>query len=450
MTDTTETSDPLGLLGGLIEQALKAGADAADAVFVEGTSLSVAHRLGKPERLERSESANVGLRVFVGRRQAIVSSSDTGTAALGDLVDRVLAMARSVPEDEYCGLAEPEVLADDVPDLDLDDADQPSQETLAGWAAAAEDAARAVSGVTNSEGAEAGWGRDAWALAASNGFAHAYGRSHCSVMASVLAGEGTAMERDYDYATAVHAEDLRNPDEIGRAAAERAVARLNARKAASAQVPVVYDPRVSGSLLGHLAGAIGGAAVARGTTFLKDKLGERIFPQSVTIVDDPRRRRGLRSRPFDGEGIGTRPIDVVKDGVLLTWILDLRSARQLGLASTGHASRGVSSPPSPSTSNLYLKPGSVSPAALMADIKSGFVVTELIGMSLNSFTGDYSRGAVGFWIEDGAIAYPVSEVTIAGNVIDMFAQLSAADDLEFRYGIDAPTLRVDGMTVAGR
>ncbi len=450
MTDTTKTSDPLGLLGGLIEQALKAGADAADAVFVEGTSLSVAHRLGKPERLERSESANVGLRVFVGRRQAIVSSSDTGTAALGDLVDRVLAMARSVPEDEYCGLAEPEVLADDVPDLDLDDADEPSQETLAGWAAAAEDAARAVSGVTNSEGAEAGWGRDAWALAASNGFAHAYGRSRCSVMVSVLAGEGTAMERDYDYATAVHAEDLRDPEEIGRAAGERAVARLNARKATSAQVPVVYDPRVSGSLLGHLAGAIGGAAVARGTTFLKDKLGEKIFPQSVTIVDDPRRRRGLRSRPFDGEGIGTRPIDVIKDGVLTTWILDLRSARQLGMSTTGHASRGVSSPPSPSTSNLYLKPGSVSPAALMADIKSGFMITELIGMSLNSLTGDYSRGAVGFWIEDGAIAYPVSEVTIAGNVIDMFAQLSAADDLEFRYGVDAPTLRVDGMTVAGR
>ena len=450
MTDTTKTGDPLGLLGGLIEQALKVGADAADAVFVEGTSLSVAHRLGKPERLERSEGANVGLRVFVGRRQAIVSSSDTGTAALGDLVDRVLAMARSVPEDEYCGLAEPEVLAEDVPDLDLDDADEHSQETLAGWAAAAEDAARAVSGVTNSEGAEAGWGRDARALAASNGFAHAYRRSRCSVMASVLAGEGTAMERDYDYATAVHAEDLRDPEEIGRAAGERAVARLNARKAASAQVPVVYDPRVSGSLLGHLAGAIGGAAVARGTTFLKDKLGERIFPQSVTIVDDPRRRRGLRSRPFDGEGIGTRPIDVVKDGVLSTWILDLRSARQLGMSSTGHASRGASSAPSPSTSNLYLKAGSVSPATLMADIKGGFLVTELIGMSLNSFTGDYSRGAVGFWIEDGVIAYPVSEVTIAGNVIDMFAQLSAADDLEFRYGVDAPTLRVDGMTVAGR
>jgi PmbA protein len=269
-------------------------------------------------------------------------------------------------------------------------------------------------------------------------------------MVAVLAGKGTAMERDYDYATAVHFADLRDPGEIGHAAGERCVSRLNARKASSAQVPVVYNPRVAGSLLGHLAGAIGGTAVARGTTFLKDKLGERLFPESVTIVDDPRRRRGLRSRPFDGEGIGTRPIDIVKDGVLSTWILDLRSARQLGLASTGHASRGTSSPPSPSTSNLYLKAGNVSPAALMADIKSGFLVTELIGMSLNSVTGDYSRGAVGFWIEDGAIAYPVSEVTIAGNVIDMFANISAADDLEFRYGVDAPTLRVDGMTVAGR
>ena len=450
MTNTQATGDPLGLLGGLIERVLKAGADAADAVFVEGTSLSVARRLGKPERLERSEGADVGLRVFVGRRQAIVSSSDTGNAALGELVDRALAMARSVPEDEYCGLAEPEMLATDVPDLNLDDADEPSQETLAGWAAAAEDAARAVSGVTNSEGAEAGWGRDSWALAASNGFSHTYGRSRSSVMVAVLAGEGTAMERDYDYATAVHAEDLRDAEEIGRAAGERTVARLNAQKAKSARVPVVYEPRVAGSLLGHLAGAIGGTAVARGTTFLKDKLGEKLFPETVTIVDDPRRRRGLRSRPFDGEGIGTRPIDIVKDGVLNTWILDLRSARQLGLTSTGHAARGTSSPPSPSTSNFYLAPGTVSPAALMADIKSGFLVTELIGMSLNSVTGDYSRGAVGFWIEDGAIAYPVSEVTIAGNVIDMFAHLSAADDLEFRHGVDAPTLRVDGMTVAGR
>lgn len=444
------TDDKLNLLSDLIRKARAAGADGADAVFMGGRSLSLTRRLGRPEWLDRSESADVGLRVFMGKRQAIASSSDLSTDALEELVGRVLTMARSVPEDPYCGLAEPDLLATDHPDLDICDPAEPAAETLVERAARAEDAARAVPGVSNSEGAEAGWGRMDVAIAASNGFTGVYGTSRHSLSVSVLAGEGTAMERDYDYASAVFAKDLGEPEDIGRSAGEKAVRRLKPRKMETAQVPVVYDPRAARSLLSHLASAINGVAVARGTTFLKDKLGKRIFPRAVTIVDDPHRRRGLRSRPFDGEGIATRRCNVIDNGVLATWILDLRSARQLGMAPTGHAGRGSSSLPSPSVANLYLEPGRATPKDLMADIKSGFYITELIGFGVNGVTGDYSRGAAGFRIEDGELAHPVSEVTVAGNLNHIFANITAADDLEFRYGTDAPTLRVDGMTVAGR
>jgi len=368
---------------------------------------------------------------------------------LDELVERGLAMARSVPEDPFCGLAETGQLAGEVPDLDICDTDQPSPETLTDWAARAEEAARAVPGVTNSEGADASWGRSTVAMAASNGFSRTYSGSHCGFSVSVLAGEGTAMERDYDYTGAVYAADLRSPEEIGRSAGEKAVRRLNPRKVDSAQVPMVFDPRVARGFLGHLAGAINGTAVARGTTFLKDKLETQIFPSAITIVDDPLRPRGLRSKPFDGEGVAVMRRNVIDKGVLTTWFLDLRSARQLEMATTGHAARGTSSPPSPSATNLYLEPGALTPAGLMADIDSGFYVTEMIGFGVNGVTGDYSRGASGFWIDKGELAYPVSEVTIAGNLTDMFANVTAADDLEFRYGTDAPTVRVDGMTVAG-
>jgi PmbA protein len=440
----------LDLLTDLIGKATAAGADAADAVFVHGTSLSLARRLDKPERVERSEGADLGLRVFMGKRQAVVSSSDTSAEALAELVERAIAMARTVPEDPYCGLADPELLAYDVPDLDIYDPREAGAEELGDRAARAEGAARAVAGVTNSEGAEASWGSISLAMAASNGFARSYSESSSSLSVSVLAGEGTAMERDYDYASAAYAEDLRSPEDIGRRAGEQAVRRLNPRKVETAQVPVVYDPRVARSLVSHLASAINGVSVARGTTFLKDKLGQRLFPEAVTIVDDPLRRRGHRSRPFDGEGIATRRRNIVDKGVLTTWILDLSSARQLGLETTGHATRGTSSPPSPSAANLYLEPGTVNPTELMADIASGFYVTELIGFGVNGVTGDYSRGASGFWIENGDLTYAVSEVTVAGNLNHMFANITAADDLEFRYGIDAPTVRVDGLTVAGR
>jgi PmbA protein len=284
---------------------------------------------------------------------------------------------------------------------------------------------------------------------ASNGFARTRARSQHSLSVSVLAGEGRAMERDYDYTAAVYAEDLRDPVEVGRTAAERAVRRLHPRKAESVQVPVIYEARAARSLVGHLASAVNGAAVARGTTFLKDKLGQAVFPEAITVVDDPLRRRGLRSRAFDGEGIATRRMAIIDQGVLASWILDLRSARQLGMNTTGHASRGTSAPPSPGTTNLYIEAGELSPEALIAGVERGLYITELIGFGINGVTGDYSRGASGFWIENGELTFPVSEVTVAGNLLDMFAHVTAANDLEFRHGTDSPTVRIDGMTVAG-
>jgi PmbA protein len=441
--------DPRDLLEDLVRRARKAGADAADAVLFDSASLSFSQRLGNPEKLEREESRDLGLRVFIGKRQAIVSTTDASAAMLAELATRAIAMARSVPEDPHCGLADAADLAKDFPTLDMLDATEPATDLLKQRAQIAEDAARAVPGITNSEGADASWSRSKITMVASNGFVGGYESSRHGLSVSVLAGEGTGMERDYDYATAVHGADLEDAAALGRSAGERAVKRLNPRKASTAKVPVIYDPRVAGGLLGHLAGAVNGAAIARGTSFLKDKLDQRIFGADVSIVDDPHRPRGLRSKPFDGEGLANRRRAVIDKGVLTTWVLDLRSARQLGLKSTGHAARGTSSPPSPALTNLYMEPGRQTPQQMIADVLSGFYVTELIGMGVNGVTGDYSRGAGGFWIDHGELAYPVSEVTIAGNLMDMFLNLTPADDLKFRYGTDAPTLRVDGMTVAG-
>jgi len=440
----------LDLLNDLIAKACQKGADAADAVMVQGTSLSLSQRLGNPETLERAEGQDLGLRVFIGKRQAIVSSADLKADALDELAQRGVDMARVVPQDPFCGLADPDQLATQFPDVDGYDPYEPDEQTLISWATQAEDAARAVDGVTNSEGAEASWSRSDVAIAASNGLAHAYSSSGCSISASVLAGTGTQMERDYDFTSAVYAEDLDNPVEVGRKAGEKAVGRLNPRRVDTQQAPVIYSPRVSQSLLGHLNGAINGNAIARGTSFLQDKMGETIFSPDITIVDEPHRPRGLRSKPMDGEGLANKRREIVKDGVLQSWILDLRSARQLGLESTGHAGRGVGSPPSPSVTNFYMQAGRVSLKDLIGDIKQGFYITELIGMGVNGVTGDYSRGAAGFWIENGEIVYPVSELTVAGNLKDMFLNAHAADDLEFRYGTNAPSVRIDGMTVAGQ
>ena len=448
-TENVTDGSAFDLLDGLIRQAMSLGADAADALIVDGVSLSVSQRLGKREDLERSEASNLGLRVFVGKRQAMVSSTDTSPSALQELVERAVAMAKVAPEDPYCGLADPQHLAGTFDDLDLFDSHESDAEELYERAAVAEDAARAIPGITNSEGADAGWGVNTIALATSHGFTGGYKSSSFSVSAAVLAGEGTEMERDYDYAIARHLRDLEQPSDVGRRAGERTVQRLNPKKASTAQVPIVMDPRLTGRFVGHFTSAITGPAVARGTSFLKDHLHERVFADGITVVDDPHRTRGLASKPFDGEGVANRRTVLAQAGILQTWILDSASALQLGLETTGHASRGTSSPPFPSTTNLYMEPGTVSPESLMADIESGFYVTELIGFGVNPVTGDYSRGAAGLWIDKGEISFPVSEITIAGNLKDMFLNLTPADDLEFRFGANAPTLRIDGMTVAG-
>jgi PmbA protein len=437
----------LEMLDALVAAARAAGADAADALLVQGTSLSISRRLGAVEHLERAEGFDLGLRVFVGKRQAIVSSTDPDRAGFATLAERAVAMARAVPEDRFSGL--PEAVPALARDLDLDDSAEPGAEDLLARAAAAEEAALATPGVTNSNGAEAGFHRARIAILASNGFAGEYARSSHSVSVSAVAGQGTAMERDYDHSVAVHLADLEGAAGLGRSAGERAVRRLNPTRPASRRLTVVYDPRVAGSLLGHLTAALNGAAVARGTSFLRDRMGERVLAAGMTVRDDPLRRRGLRSRPFDGEGTPGEGLALVEDGVLRSWVLDWRSARQLGLRSTGHASRGISSPPSPATTNLWLEPGSVSPAALMSDIEEGFYVTEMMGSSVNAVTGDYSRGASGFMIRRGELAEAAAGVTIAGNLKDMFLHMAAADDLRFRRGVDAPTLRVDGMTLAG-
>lgn len=445
----SDTAADLDFLADLLGKARRAGADAADALVLESRALSVDQRLGKTEKLERSESLDLGLRVFVGKRQAVVSGSDRSPAAVAALVDRALAMARAAPEDRFCGLADPDQVLTAVPTMDLADSAEPTVDHLMDLARAAEEASLAVSGVTNSEGGSAGWGLTRIALAATNGFAGGYARTGHSVSAVALAGEGTGMERDYDYTAATHAADLRPAAEVGRIAGERAVRRLRPRKVSTARVPVVFEQRLAGGLLGNLASAINGTSIARGTSFLKDKLGERILPAGVRVIDDPRLPRGPASKPFDGEGLPAERIALVDDGVLMTWVLDLASARQLGLTSIGRAARGVSGPPSPATTNLFMEPGEASPESLIGEIERGLLVTEMMGMGINLVTGDYSRGAAGFWIENGEIAYPVSEITIAGTLQEMLARLAPASDLVFRSAVNAPTLRIDGMTLAG-
>lgn len=437
----------LDRLSALVAAARAAGADAADALLTESASLSVARRLGKLEQLERAEGIDIGLRVFVNGSQAIISSSDADPAGFARLAEQAVAMARVVPADPFAGLLEPRPVP--TADLDLMDSAEPDAGALIARAAVAEEAALAIQGVTNSEGAEAGWSRLRVALVTSAGFAGEWARTGHSISATALAGHGTGMERDYDYSSAVHLADLEDAALIGRRAGEQAVARLNPRRPATARIPVIYAPRVSGSLLGHLSSAINGVAVARGTSFLKDSMGQRVLAAGLCVTDDPTRRRGPRSRPFDGEGTPCAPLALVEDGILQSWILDGRSARQLGLVSTGHASRGTSGPPSPSATNLWLHPGHATPTELMADIREGLYVTELIGMGVNGITGDYSRGAAGFMIRDGALAEPVSEITIAGKLQDMFLHMTPASDLTFKRGTDAPTTRVDGMTLAG-
>jgi PmbA protein len=433
----------------LVTAARTAGADAADAVAMRSVSQSVEVRDGQVEESERSEGNDMGLRVLVGQRQAVVSTNDLNPDGVAALAERAVAMAKAAPEDKFAGLADPTLLAKSFPDLDLVDAELPDVAALERGARQAEEAGRAVRGVSKSGGASASAGIGGMVLVTSHGFSGAYLGSRHSVSMQAIAGEGTAMETDYDYSSALHAADLDAPERVGRTAGERAVARLNPRKVSTRKVPVVFDRRVAGSLIGHLASAINGASVARKTSFLRDKLGQQLFARGINVIDDPLRRRGLRSRPFDAEGVAVARMALIQDGVLKSWLLDCATGRELGLKTTGHAQRGASSTPSPGATNLHLEPGAKSSDELIADIAEGFYVTDLIGMGVNGVTGDYSRGAAGFWIENGERRYPVSEVTIAGHLLEIFRTLTPANDLEFRYGTNAPTVRVEGLTIAG-
>jgi PmbA protein len=434
----------------MLAAARAAGADAADAVYAGDASTSIAMRLGALEDVGRFEGEEMGLRVFIGQRAANVVTSDLSPAALREAAERAVAMARLALEDRYAGLADPALLLRTPPqNLDLEDATEISPEQLKALALEAEDAARAVPGVSNSEGGGAAQGRAVTALATSTGFAAARSSSSFSLSASVIAGDGGGMQRDYAWHSARHFDDLEGAAEIGRRAGERAVRRLAPIKLPTASMTVLFDPRISASLIGHFIGAITGSSITRGTSFLKDAMGTQIFAPGIEIVDDPLRPRSLRGRSFDGEGLPVQRRSLIDDGVLTSWLLDAASARQLGLTPTGHASRGAGGPPGAGPSNLHLAAGALSPKALMADIKRGVLVTELIGMGVNGLTGDYSRGASGFLIENGEITVPVAEITIAGNLKDMFRTLVPANDLQFRHASNAPTVRIDGMTIAG-
>ena len=446
MTDRIDTRALHDRVAALVDAAKKAGADAADAVAVIGRSTSVSVRLGKVEATEASESDDISLRVFVGRRVASVSANAASDPAM--LAGRAVDMARVSPEDPYQGLADPQRLAGSVADLDLFDATTVAAERLKEDALAAEDAARAIPGITNSGGSSASAGIGGLVLATSAGFLGSYVASRFSRSVSAVAGEGTGMERDYDFSSRQHFTDLDSPEQIGRSAGERAVRRLNARKARTGPVTVVFDPRVARGIAGHLAAAINGASVARKTSFLRDRMDKPVASAAITVTDDPQRRRGQASRPFDGEGVAGERLVMVEDGVLKHWFLSTSAARELGLETNGRGVRASSSV-SPSSTNLAIEPGTTTPQDMIRAVGTGFYVTEVFGQGVNMITGEYSRGASGFWIENGELAYPVSEVTIASNLKDMFLAMTPASDLDRNYGTAAPTLLIEGMTLAG-
>ncbi len=425
------------------------GADSADVIISGSQSLSLSCRLGEIEDFERAESRDIGLRALIGQQQAFVSASGADASMIELLADRAVAMARTAPADPFCGLAASDELAKNIPELDLLDPYEPAAEALESLALQTEATARAHDGITNSEGAGAAWGRGRTVLATSTGFAGTYETSSFSLSCAVLGGTGDAMERDYASHSTRHFQDLDSATDIGNRAATRTLERLKPRKVKSGKAPVIFDQRVSASLIGHLLGAISGSAVARGTSFLRNDMGQQIMPAGVTLVDDPLRQRGLRSAAFDGEGLASNAITLIEDGVLKSWLLDTATAKQLSLASNARAGRGIGSPPSPSATNVHMEAGEQSIADMMRNIKSGLLVTELIGMGVNGVTGDYSRGAAGFWIENGEIAYPVSEVTIASNLREMFKILQPASNLTFRRGVNAPSILIPQMSLAG-
>ena len=439
------------LLHDLVGAALKAGADAAEAVAAERQSLSVNVRLGDLEEVEREEARDLGIRVFIGRQQASVSGSDFSAEARAKLVERCLAMAKLAPEDPYAGLAPQDRLAKGpFPDLQLYDPSEPSPEDLEARALAAENAARAVPGVTNSDGGSGAWSTAHYRMVTSGGFVGTHRASGFSVYASAIAGDENGMENGGDGRSTRWQGDLPPPEEIGQEAGRRAVQRLGARKIDSQTATVIFENRIAMSLIGPMLGAISGPSIARGASFLKTKLGQPVFSPAIDIVDEPHRLRGLGSSPFDDEGVANRETAVIDKGVLTTWLLNSASARQLGLETTGHASRGLAGPPGVGINNLTVRPGTTDMAGLMAGAGRGLLVTSMFGPSLNGNTGDWSTGVSGFWFENGEIAYPVTEITVAGNLVDIYARIVAGADLELRGSNNSPSLLVEGMAIAGR
>ncbi len=436
----------------LLTAARRAGAEAADAMAVQGTSVSIDVRGGVLEQADRAEGTDLGLRVLIGRRQACVSASDTRDETLGALAERAVAMAREAPEDPHAGLADPEQLARDrdAAALELQDpAAEPSPEILQEDARAAEAAALAVAGVSQVQSATAAYGRRQMHMAASNGFSGGYARTDRAISCVAIAGEGTQMERDHDSDSRLFQSDLRAPEDIGRCAGERAVARLNPLRPPTGAYPVLFDERISGSLIGHLLAAANGTAVARGASWLRDRLGEAVLPAELSLVEEPHRPRAPRSRTFDAEGLPTRRRAIVENGRLTGWTLDLGTARKLGMPPTGNATRGVSAPPSPGNWNVALTQGARSRGDLIAEMGHGLLVTSLIGSTINPNTGDYSRGASGFWVENGEIAYPVNECTIAGSLPEFLTRMTPANDARCHLSQVVPSLLVEGLTLAG-
>ncbi len=436
----------------MIALARKAGASSADAIAVDGTSVSIDVRAGALEHAERSEGVDVGLRVFVGQRSAIVSSSDAKPETLRIMADRAVAMAREAPEDPHAGLADPAQLATDTDSTSLDmydDGPEPDPAALQDAAIRAEAAALENKGISQVQSASAGYGRRRVQMAATNGFSGGYTRTDSSLSCVAISGNGSGMERDYDFDSRIFYSDLRDPAEIGRSAAARAVERTGARKPKTGSYPVLYDERIASSLIGHLVAAISGAAIARGSSWLRDALGTDVLPKGMSLIEDPRRPRAFSSRMFDAEGLPTARRAVIDDGVLTGWTLDLATARKLGMDSTASAVRGTSGPPSPSLTNLALTQGDQSRADLIRDMGTGLLITSLIGSTVNPNTGDYSRGASGFWVENGEITYPVNECTVAGNLREMLMRMTPANDARAHLSKVIPSLLIEGLTLAG-
>lgn len=436
----------------LIDAAKRAGADDADAIAVSGTSLSIDVRAGSLEQAERSEGTEIGLRVLIGKRQACVSASDTRPETIAEMAERAVTMARLAPEDPSIGLADPAQLASDRDASPLDMADpnpEPNPSELEEVARRAEAAALAVQGISQVQSAAAGYGRRQVHLAASNGFSDGYARTDHGVSCVAITGEGTQMERDYFGDGRNHRVDLISPEEIGRIAAERTIARSGARKPKTGAYPVLFDERISSSMVGHLLAAINGASIMRGSSWLRDAMGEQILPKGLHLIEDPRRPRVSGSKPFDAEGLQTERRLLVEDGVLQSWTLDLATGRKLGMASTANAARGTSSPPSPASGNMELTQGNASREELIREMGTGLLITSMIGSSINPTTGDYSRGASGFWVENGEISYAVNECTVAGNLREMLLSMTPANDARSHLSRVVPSLLIEGMTLAG-